>query len=93
MKCSTPLGIVPYSSGHLISQVGIRRDRCATVDLSSKHLLVKTLTEAKITCIEEDKVGIKHTDIPHPAPMCHLHMHNLQITCIEEDKVYRKEAY
>jgi ATP-dependent RNA helicase DDX24/MAK5 len=39
----------------LISQVGMRREGCAVVDLSRKHLLVGTLTEAKITCIEEDK--------------------------------------
>ena len=37
--------------------VGIKKDQSVTIDLTSQQLLVRTLTEAKITCGEEDKVG------------------------------------
>ena len=36
--------------------VGIKKDQSVTIDLTSQQLVVRTLTEAKITCGEEDKV-------------------------------------
>ena len=36
--------------------VGIKKAQSVTVDLTSQQLVVRTLTEAKITCGEEDKV-------------------------------------
>lgn len=42
----------------LIAMVGINKDQSVTIDLTSQQLLVKTLTEAKIICGEEDKVCV-----------------------------------
>ena len=53
---STYVYYMCYCAEELVAMVGIKKDQSVTIDLTSQQLVVRTLTEAKITCGEEDKV-------------------------------------
>ncbi len=46
-------------SDNLISRVGLKDD-AKIVDLTGSKITVRTLTETKITCTAEEKVGIQY---------------------------------